>query len=1131
MKNARGPYRPGRQGPDDRGGLRVKTFRNRAIAIRGATSMIALVTGLAFAPAAIAQTAPATSTTPTSTTQTPTAEAAQVPTDTTGSQAVDPAPQTVSTAPDPVAATDMGEATNPEDIIVTGTRASLQSAIARKKNAGTVVDSIVADDIASFPDKNVGEALGRITGVQLSRTFGEGNQVSIRGVEPDLNRVEINGVSQQSALGARGGDFRELAVELVKSIDVYKGYTVDLTEGGIGGTVSVETRRPLELKSPIFSVRAEAQHLDLTQTWKPRFNLTAGRGDYLDNRLGFIVNVTYSDVDTREDYAANTNWGRIADFDRSSSKTIANPTYASFGTYESCVGATGTTQALATANRLACETQFFDWSPSAVRYRTLDRSDKRTTADFQLQFKVADNFSVWGQAQLNQRIQQLRDANYAVNAGTVDRFNFDGLVTPVGAQLGTNLFQGASRQRITPGTFTVDDATHTVTSWITQANGINTGTAAAPTYLGANSILGIQRRDFDYNQLTQYYQTGFNWELDRMKMIGFGSYSKANLINNTNLVAISTGVGSIQVDRRNDAGVPVLTFPSAFNPANPADYANFNRTGANGQRLLQAGPQVQFRPQDAGTSEKQLKLDVDYDTSDLLPFIRSFEFGGQYRASEYYNYQNGGARLLQPAVTAVPAAGIVASPAVFQTSSNVSLNTIITDTPPATRAANTVYLTQAQYQQFVAQNAGVTGGAPLFTGLSVRPDGAPDRLAIPLFDYGNLSQYYDLSAFNQNNVRFADGLPQIPAYVIQEDIVAGYLKFNFEQEFLGMRLTGNAGLRYTYTRDRGTSTNRRDVRRITPGTGVTLPNGTVIPAATQTVTLAVQQVTLQNEYHDWLPAANFNLEVKQNLFVRGTYAKNLARPKPTDLSPAINCTVDSLDTIGLEPVCSAGNPALQPYRADQYDLNVSWYPNADTLVSLGYYYKNIKSFVLPPQTRSNVNLFNDGALYTVRQPINGFGAKLDGFEASAQTVFTFLPQPFDGLGVSGNFTYARVLNNALTNVATGEPLNAYPGLSKFTYNASVFYDKDWLNIKFNYNRRTAWLQEAASSINSNNPLFRRGETYIDGKVLFRITPRYNVWVEAQNLGKEFTKTYIDAARPIEYSYPGQRIFVGAQLKL
>src|SRR5262245_8482851 len=58
------------------------------------------------------------------------------------------------------------------EVLVVGTRASLQSAIERKKRAGTVVDSIVAEDVAQFPDKNIGEALQRITGVQLSRDFG-----------------------------------------------------------------------------------------------------------------------------------------------------------------------------------------------------------------------------------------------------------------------------------------------------------------------------------------------------------------------------------------------------------------------------------------------------------------------------------------------------------------------------------------------------------------------------------------------------------------------------------------------------------------------------------------------------------------------------------------------------------------------------------------------------------------------------------------------------------------------------------------------------------------------------------------------------------------------------------------------
>src|SRR5688572_29898821 len=124
-------------------------------------------------------------------------------------------------------------------IIVVGSRASQQSANARKRNAKTATDSIVADDIGSFPDRNVNEAISRVPGVALARNeFGEGEGVAIRGNGPDLTRVELDGVGVQStngiALGlGRGADMRELPAELVKSIDIVKGSTADMTEGGL----------------------------------------------------------------------------------------------------------------------------------------------------------------------------------------------------------------------------------------------------------------------------------------------------------------------------------------------------------------------------------------------------------------------------------------------------------------------------------------------------------------------------------------------------------------------------------------------------------------------------------------------------------------------------------------------------------------------------------------------------------------------------------------------------------------------------------------------------------------------------------------------------------------------------------
>ncbi|WP_226341732.1 TonB-dependent receptor [Sphingomonas sp. NIC1] len=996
----------------------------------------------------------------------------------------------------------------PGDIVVVGTRASLQSAIQRKRNAGTVVDSIVADDIASFPDKNVGDSLARVTGVQLSRDFGEGTQVSIRGVEPDLNRVEVNGVSQASALGSRAGDFRELATELVKSIDVYKGYQASLTEGGLGGTVSIETRKPLELRKPLGTVVFSEQHLDLTQDWRPRATVILGTPKFLIDGLGVLFNATYDDKSTRQDYASNTGWTRLADFDHSDQKTVADPLYSNFNTYASCAGVGGQNASNATARRLACETQFFDWAPNGPRYRNLVRRDKRLSADLTVQYEVAPNFRVFGEAVINNRDQRLFDTNYALDLGRFQRF-------PLDAQLPAGLNGGTSRPQVQQSSATVN-ANHIVTSYTTAANPVNIGSATAPNYSGSSNILGVQRRDFQYNQQSRYYLGGFDWDFDRVKVKGLVSHSTADTNGQTNLISLSTGISSVQVDTRNSLGIPVFTYPSSINPADPSIYTNFTRPGNGiGTTSTVLGPTVQYRPTFSGNSEDQLKLDVDW-LVEAGP-LKNIQYGGQFRNQDYLLYNGGGSRILSGGGTSAP---------VYQTSANVSYTTSIVPTvtnritPTGTIGGGgyNVQLTQAEYAALLTSLGATSGGAPLFSGLKGAPSGIPDRIAFANFTPQLIGQLYDLSGFDQDLLFQSDGLPQIPQAKINEKIASGYVQANFDTRVLGMRLTGNAGARYTYTRDQGTGTNIARVTRFTATGG------------TETVFLRAQQLSLTNSYFDVLPAFNAALEITPTLVLRANWAKNLARPKPLDLVPNINC-LDDATVAAADDICTAGNPALKPYRADAWEANLAWYPNRDTLVSIGYYKKYEKSFVVPNVTRSGVDLFGDGITYTVRQPINGFGALLDGIEASAQTAFTFLPAPFDGLGASGNVTFARAIRTNLTNSATGQPLDEYPGLSKWTYNASVFYDKGWLNARLSYNYRSDWLVEAVNSANSNNPIYRKGEGYLDGKITFRFPQwHYSLFMEMQNINKEYSQSYIKNIGTVEVYYPGQRFFAGFQLK-
>ncbi|MBC7939749.1 MAG: TonB-dependent receptor, partial [Chitinophagaceae bacterium] len=140
-----------------------------------------------------------------------------------------------------------------EVVNITGIRASLESAVNIKKNATAVVDAISAEDVGKLPDSDVGEAMGRIPGVSVGRDFGQGASVSIRGTDPQMTYTTLNGQTvastgwyDQKAVD-RSFNYSLLPAELVGGLEVYKSSQADLTEGGIGGTVIVKTRKPLDL--------------------------------------------------------------------------------------------------------------------------------------------------------------------------------------------------------------------------------------------------------------------------------------------------------------------------------------------------------------------------------------------------------------------------------------------------------------------------------------------------------------------------------------------------------------------------------------------------------------------------------------------------------------------------------------------------------------------------------------------------------------------------------------------------------------------------------------------------------------------------------------------------------------------
>ena len=193
-------------------------------------------------------------------------------------------------------------------IVVTGIRASLQGARARKRNAEVVVDSITAQDIGALPDRSVSEALQRVPGVTLQRTSdnrdparlsGEGGGVFIRGLS--FVRSELNGRDVFSAANGRGLSFEDVSSDLLAGVDVYKNPSADMIEGGIGGTIDLRTRKPFDANGFVAAFSGDINYADL---YKKSFKSgNALISDHWHTGIGEIgVLLSYSHQQHRQPY-------------------------------------------------------------------------------------------------------------------------------------------------------------------------------------------------------------------------------------------------------------------------------------------------------------------------------------------------------------------------------------------------------------------------------------------------------------------------------------------------------------------------------------------------------------------------------------------------------------------------------------------------------------------------------------------------------------------------------------------------------------------------------------------------------------------------------------------------------------
>ena len=287
-----------------------------------------------------------------------------------------------------------------EEVVVSGIRASMRNSLEVKRASIQVVDAISAEDVGDFPDKNIGEAIQRVPGVQINRQDGEGRGVSIRGADPSLIRVELNGVSALSLTvgGGRDVDFRDLPVEFLSRVEVVKTPTAEMTEGGIG-TVRVFTRKPLDSPEGYLAGSVQGVYSDLADSYDPKIALI-GSKVFLDGTLGVSLSGQFEQRHINSNNARTTGWLRRAPTPTGPGSTPGRGTD---------VNADGT----------------LDWIPDIPRYIMDRRETTRTAFNGVVQWKPSENFEIYLDSTYSRGLEKVSSMfmQLTATAGLIDYAN------------------------------------------------------------------------------------------------------------------------------------------------------------------------------------------------------------------------------------------------------------------------------------------------------------------------------------------------------------------------------------------------------------------------------------------------------------------------------------------------------------------------------------------------------------------------------------------------------------------------------------------------------------------------------------------------------------------------------------
>lgn len=316
---------------------------------------------------------------------------------------------------------------------------------------------------------------------------------------------------------------------------------------------------------------------------------------------------------------------------------------------------------------------------------------------------------------------------------------------------------------------------------------------------------------------------------------------------------------------------------------------------------------------------------------------------------------------------------------------------------------------------------------------------------------------------------------------VHESVRAAYAMATLDGEMGAMPWELNLGMRYTKT---DTTSEAYSVPLVSLAVNPNDPTNAIPTYG------PLSPISQHGSYSNWLPSANFRLNLRDDLVFRAAVSKTLTRPDLSNLSAAVG-----YDFRPTDQTITKGNAALKPYLSKNADMGLEWYFADTSYVALDTFYKKVANF--STLVTSNTELL--GFPFLLTEPVNLNSAIVKGAEFTFNYQFTGLPSPFNGLGVATNYTYVTSSASASGSEISTTGRFAIPGIGS-SANASLYYQKGPVELRLAYNWREAYLSSIAGA--QGQPTTVKDYGQLDFSANYRLNKNVSFYLQATNLNNE-----------------------------